>query len=319
MSLGVTIERKAFSSSTISRFPPKKPRLTHFISLPIGHHAALHETWNRISTTLLGTSPPIPGLDESIIIRPGSLHITLGVLSLNSNTMIENSGAEKKRDEGALMGDAIDNTTTLKPADESPISHTVKDALNLLHSLRIPIMTILNGEELMIPLESMDVMRSKPNQSPEQSHVLWAGPDLTSEAGKRLATVCNLIHSTFKGARMLQDDRPLKLHCTLINTVYRKNTGLKKSNGKRWGNNQRVPFSFPAVVSSPAMVDILQEHGEANINKTGPLKINLGTWSVFEVQLCEMGSKTDNGAYRHIGAISLQDHEPQVANDLAVV
>jgi len=321
MSLGVKIERKAFSSSAIASFPskpPKKPRLTHFISLPIGHHAALHEAWNRISTTLLGTSPPIPGLDESIIIKPGSLHLTLGVLSLRSNTRLENFEAGKKSEKGALMEEAIESTATPPPADESPISHTIEDALNLLHSLRTPIMTILNGEELMIPLESMDVMRSKPNQNPEQSHVLWAGPELISETGKRLSTVCDLIHSAFKKARMLQDDRPLKLHCTLINTVYRKNAGLKKSSGKRWGNT-RVPFSFSAVASSPAMLDILQKHGEVNINKKEPFKINLGTWSVSEVQLCEMGSKTDNGAYRHVGAISLRDHEPQIANDPAVV
>jgi activating signal cointegrator complex subunit 1 len=37
----------------------------------------------------------------------------------------------------------------------------------------------------------------------------------------------------------------------------------------------------------------------------GPHRVALGTWSVDEVQLCEMGSKDADGVYKSTGSISL--------------
>ena len=47
-----------------------------------GHHPALRDSWAQTSAAFLESSPEIPGIHESIMVKPGSLHLTLGVLSL---------------------------------------------------------------------------------------------------------------------------------------------------------------------------------------------------------------------------------------------
>ena len=91
-------------------------------------------------------------------------------------------------------------------ASGSPLSrqHTTEDALRLLRTLKDPLRRMLddsvdNGDtKLRVPLERLDVMRSRPNQSLEKAHVMWAGPDLDSRAGKRLNSVCgrrSIVHA----------------------------------------------------------------------------------------------------------------------------
>ncbi|KAF8580553.1 hypothetical protein K439DRAFT_1356664 [Ramaria rubella] len=281
------MQDKPNSNINTSSSPAKKPPLTHFLSLPIGHHPALRDQWVQISSALLDSSPSIPGLHESIIVKPGGLHVTLGVLSLVSRERQQKKTSRR---------------------------HTIDEALRLLQSLEAPIKHLLANEcPLIIPLEFMDVMRSRPNQKLEQSHVMWAGPDLASNAGKRLNSVCELIHATFKNAGMLQDDRPLKLHCTLINTVYRKEkaTGEQKRPPRK--NNKRVPFSFSAILSSSAFAQIARpttvgagaDAAQGSDALHGAHSIDLGSWIVEEVQLCEMGSKGADGAYRSVGSLKL--------------
>ena len=56
-----------------------------------------------------------------------------------------------------------------------------------------------NGDaKQSVPLERLDVMRSRPNQSLENAHGMCAGPDLDSRAGKRLKSVCgrrSIVHA----------------------------------------------------------------------------------------------------------------------------
>jgi hypothetical protein len=58
------------------------PRLTHFLTLPIGHHAELRSAISALTTSWLAHEPPIDGIDPSIVVNPHSLHLTLGVMAL---------------------------------------------------------------------------------------------------------------------------------------------------------------------------------------------------------------------------------------------
>lgn len=117
-----------------------------------------------MSAAFLGSSPEIPGLHESIMIKPGSLHLTLGVLSLASLPSQASSASRQ---------------------------HSVDDALRLLRTLETPIRSMLTDSgSLEVPLDYMDVMRSRQNQRSDESHVMWAGPDVHSDTGKLLKTVC---------------------------------------------------------------------------------------------------------------------------------
>jgi len=87
----------------------------------------------------------------------------------------------------------------------------------------------------------------------------------------------------FRDAGFIADEhRPLKLHCTLLNTTYRRPPpGQRRAAG-------RIPFSFAAFPPTS---------GDGS---------NLGTWTVGELQICEMGSWTPDGAYVRVAGCDLR-------------
>ncbi|GJJ15351.1 hypothetical protein Clacol_009627 [Clathrus columnatus] len=286
----------------------QKPPLTHFISIPIGHDSGLHRRWTQISQALINASPAIPGIDRSVIIKPEGLHVTLGIMNLRDDRENHRRGS----------------------GNTSSQLHSVQDALALLKTLQAPIQELMKRDTnanpvLYFPMDQLDIMRNGRNRNSEHGHVLWAGPNLNGELGKRLKRVCDLVHSTFKDAGYLQDDRPLKLHCTLINTIYRKftpapttsfsleNTIIGKTpsdnSSRRRNHNQRerIPFSFSSFLSSDAYRLMNAPDGvTAPINPDyGPFKIDLGTWLIDEIQICRMGSQDAQGVYQKVGGISL--------------
>ena len=132
---------------------------------------------------LLASSPAIPGLDESIVISPRRLHLTLGVMSL-----------------------------TDAPEASSSATHprTVEAALALLVQLRPQIMDILNGEELRVTLQRADIMRPERGDL-ERAHVMWVGPPLEGEDAARLKHVAGRsrvsVGSAWRGADDVESHR----------------------------------------------------------------------------------------------------------------
>ncbi|KZV67917.1 hypothetical protein PENSPDRAFT_653651 [Peniophora sp. CONT] len=280
-----------------------KPPLTHFISLPIGHHASLRTRISAFTSALVAAEPTITGLDPSIVISPRRLHLTLGVMSLNQPSAPSQSSQEQQ---------------TAQP------ERTLARATELLRTLRPKVLEMLDGKPLNIGLERMDIMPPERGDA-ERAHVLWVGPDLGSEDGKRLKAVCKMIQKTFMDAGLVVDERrELKIHCTVINTTYRKPRG-----------HGRVPFSYKGIRSSKALSSIvatqttqdapdaqveavtqlidtalqLEGSGEQSIQGTGeqnsrsrreklkPLNVSLGSWTVGEIQICKMGSYGSEGEY----------------------
>ncbi|KAI0299562.1 hypothetical protein BC826DRAFT_1102683 [Russula brevipes] len=260
-----------------------KPRPTHFLALPIGHHPELRSAISALTSSWLAHDSPIDGLDPSIVVQPRRLHLTLGVMALtpgpprppDRNSNINNDG---ERD---LAG-----------------------ATALLASLAPRIRAVLAHSPLRVPLGRLAVMQPDPTRA----HVLYVEPDLRSSDGRRLRAVCDLVHGAFRDAGFLADERrPLKvrgspklsdpiithitpapilhvwkLHCTLLNTTYRRPPpGQRRAAG-------RIPFSFAAFPPTS---------GDGS---------NLGTWTVDELQICEMGSWTPDGAYVRVAGCDLR-------------
>ena len=78
----------------------------------------------------------------------------------------------------------------------------------------------------------------------------------------------------------------------------------------RGGRKKRVPFSFSALLSSSTYKNIAvpgsMDANPSMSSNAGPHRVNLGTWAVDQVQLCEMGRKDADGAYKSVGSISLR-------------
>ncbi|KZT22875.1 hypothetical protein NEOLEDRAFT_1118987 [Neolentinus lepideus HHB14362 ss-1] len=243
-----------------------KPPLTHFIALPIGHHARLRESMSTFTQALLAGSPPVTGLDRSIIINPRRLHLTLGVMSLERSS--------------------------------APGPKTIAAALALLAELRPRIFGILAGEKLRVELKAMDIM--KPDKGdPERAHVMWVGPS-NNGSGTKLQEVCLLVQRAFVEAGLLIDQRrELKLHCTIINTVQRK----PRTNGPRTPFSYPSILGSVAFRQLNFPVVDLGQPGEKR--KFDSITVDFGSWNVDEIQICEMGSHGPEDEYVSVGGITL--------------
>ncbi|KZT69482.1 hypothetical protein DAEQUDRAFT_726430 [Daedalea quercina L-15889] len=282
------------------RWGPPRPRPTHFISLPIGHHAELQKTVSSFTDALLTSDPAIEGLDQSIVVPARRLHITLGVMDLATDT--DQSGPTAASDE------AEEGAPEQKPTLASAIAH--------LESLKPEILNLLAGHKLCVELSTIDIMRSG-GASRKRANVVWVGPPHDGELGERLKTVAEFINESFKSAGFLLDDhRPLTLHCTLLNTIYRK---------PRPKNGWRTHFSFNSILASDALRaialepdtlltggdgseegDTAESKGKGRAGaKNEPVHVDLGAWDVDEVQICEMGSHGPEGEYVCVGKIAL--------------
>jgi len=217
------------------------------------------------------------------------MHITLGVMDLTEE---HNKDQLAPADEGTTGGQ--------NSAGRAARPRTVQSAIELLNKLRPRIMDEIAGEQLRIGLRMMDIMRPERGDL-SKAHVMWAGPSHEDEQAKRLKRVAELVNKEFRKAGLVIDERrPLKLHCTVINTSHRK--------------GRRQPFSYADVLASSAFRGIEQQV-EAGQNEVGgaqatrgkkPIAIDLGEWSVDELQICEMGSWGPEGEYVAVGKIPLR-------------
>jgi len=113
----------------------------------------------RFGQSLLNeTDPPISGLDQSVIVPPRRLHLTLGVMSLASTSSAFGPGGSTNPT-ARTLGDAIRLLETLKP---------------LVHDL---VRSLSTGpgrtRKVRVALNSMDTMKTEEGG---EAHVLWVGP-----------------------------------------------------------------------------------------------------------------------------------------------
>ena len=152
----------------------KRPRPTHFLALPIGHHPELRNTISALTSSWLAHEPPIEGLDPSIVVHPRRLHLTLGVLTLAGNpnrpTAYSNSNSNYEQQEG----------------QEEQQCDDLASAEALLAGLAPRLRALLAQNPLRVPLGRLAIMQS----DPARAHVLYAEPDVSSTDGQRLRAVC---------------------------------------------------------------------------------------------------------------------------------
>ncbi|KAI0073014.1 hypothetical protein K474DRAFT_1686391 [Panus rudis PR-1116 ss-1] len=252
-----------------------------------GHHVGLQQRISTFTQALLASDPVIPGLDQTVIIPPRRLHLTLGVMSLDRPSSSEQSQSSQR-------------------------PKTLESAKALLDELKPRVMEILAGEKLRVGLKRVDIMRPDRGDL-ERAHVMWVGPSHEDEDAKRLKKVSNFLSEEFKKAGLIIDDkRPLKLHTTIVNTIYRKPRG-----------KGRTPFSYAAIIASEAFRAVERPPeaaaavivSEMNVSTSStrektrgraPLHVDFGDWDVDEIQICEMGSHGPEGEYVCVGKISLR-------------
>jgi activating signal cointegrator complex subunit 1 len=188
---------------------PKKPPLTHFLCLSLVTEASRQHLQARLATFKeeLAKDGPVP----TKAVRPvGTLHMTLGVMSLNPQEL-----------EGAVqhlanlnLHNLLRDITHRRIAEKAAEDGTIAENLN---AAAMP-----DTDALTVNLESL-----VPMQAPHKTSILYAEP---RDGTQRLVPFAEELREQFtKKGFMVEDDRPLRLHATILNTVYAK---PKKGKGR---------------------------------------------------------------------------------------
>lgn len=197
---------------------PPKPSPTHFLCIPLAG-AQLARNLAAFRTDV--TSPLSFGVPQEAVRPLGTLHLTLGVMSL--------------KEEGIVRAVEV-----LKSLQFREILSKVRASVA---AASLP-QTVASGNEgtstdrLAITLQGLH-----PMQAAAKTSVLYA-PPLDPEG--ILYRCCEQIRAAFLEAElMIDDNRPLLLHATIINTIYVKG-GRHAARGKR---RERLTLDARDIVS----------------------------------------------------------------------
>lgn len=256
---------------------PKKPALTHFICLPLVNEDSKPQlekalqtfrqditgiTRGDSTTSVLTRDEPsqyaLPRIHPKAIRPTGTLHLTLGVMSLNEDQLTQAIDHLAKLDLAAILS-------------ETGAGSTESQAI----------------QDIKIDMRGLETMHAVDSTS-----ILYAAPtDLTN----RLYPFCVAVQNAFRTEGFLDDDRKLKLHATLINTIY------AKSRKKPEKKPAIITLTGEVISSSSVSNDRSHDHGPiADV----PLEFDAGSildkyqdhiWAnsilLDRISICEMGAK----------------------------
>jgi len=306
----------------------KKPPLTHFLCLPLVTpvskpqlESSIRQFRDAVATKDQSTTRQADMDDdedqqsETIIrsvhpkaIRPiGALHCTLGVMSLSKEELEKAVETLKGLDVRFMLEQAGGNGTRQSKVSEANKSATyIAEAPtnNDLPFLQRPI-SPPSVERGMTPLQ-VDLRGLISMHPPHKTSILYSAPaDLTD----RLYPFCLSVQTIFKDQGFLvPDDRKLKLHATIVNTIYAKGRKRRpprkeaaRATPERAGTANRSEGDQAESAAQAQQDDRSQGHGP---NANAPLKIDATSilekfkdfvWAkdvpINRIAICEMGAK----------------------------
>jgi activating signal cointegrator complex subunit 1 len=237
------------------RKPPaaKKPPLTHFLCLQLITATSKPQLEASIASFRddVASEEPQERISENGVtriplraIRPvGVLHCTLGVMSLDQDRLGKAINLLQGLDITQLLSDAA--STPLKTADDpqevTPKQLSTRDErpLTLQRPVSPPTVRDKRAKRATSKPLKIDLRGLVSMHAPEKTSIIYIVPYDPSE---RLYPLCLALQDIFKREGILvPDDRELKLHATLVNTIYAKG---RKSRGH--GPNANAPLKIDA-------------------------------------------------------------------------
>ncbi|KAI0601883.1 kinase A anchor protein [Biscogniauxia sp. FL1348] len=195
---------------------PPRPPPTHFLCIPLVNGASR----NQLSASLASfnadvTSPDSFGIPEQAVRPVGTLHLTLGVMSFPKNEGLEQAVSLLK----TLVPRQILAATNVPPAD-------------ITSGLERQGTGTKEPSGPLSPLLSVTLKGLRSMQPASKASVLYSSP-IDSEG--TLMKFCERLRSTFQEAGFIaEENRPLLLHATIVNTIYVKGRNSGKGKGKRY-------------------------------------------------------------------------------------
>ncbi|KAI4940726.1 hypothetical protein J4E86_010698 [Alternaria arbusti] len=183
----------------------KKPQLTHFLCLPLVTDSSRPQLQQRLENFKeeLSKDGPVPTKAVRLV---GTLHLTLGVMSLSPQQLSSAQEYLLDLDLHTLLRDI----THLRVAEAAAESGEIAENLN---AAAMP-----DTDALTVNLESL-----VPMQAPHKTSILYAEP---RDVSQRLYPFAEALRERFTEMGLLvEDTRPLRLHATVLNTIYAKPKG----------------------------------------------------------------------------------------------
>lgn len=300
-------QTKAFQSMAKQKRPSrppaqKKPPLTHFLCLPLVSPTSRPQleasvakfkaiVTSGVSSSGVGNAGVdqvehvVPSVHPKAIRPVGALHCTLGVMSLKAD--------ELKAAVDLLTGLDLRNILTADQpsslaAEPAEKQEDTKPA-SLERSITPPQLR-RSTEPLKIELRGLESMHD-----PRKTSILYIAP---SDPSDRLYRGCLALQKIFKDKGLLvEDNRALRMHATIVNTIYAKGRKLPR----RAQQNTSSSSITGGADSAETVDDRSSGHG-ANAN--APLQIDATqileqykeyVWAenvvLDRVAICEMGAK----------------------------
>ncbi|KAL7268093.1 hypothetical protein RUND412_009294 [Rhizina undulata] len=225
--------------------PPKKATpLTHFLSLPLHHAAGLDASLSSFAEGLRGRGlfTEQGGVVPEMALRgERTVHLTLGVMSCVTEEALA-AAVETLREcdlRGMLSSIPATADPTPTPTPTPPPTSTTDCDPDDGGGVSIsPPST--EPQPLTITLRSLRSM-----SAPSKTAILYATPD---DATNRLYPFCTALRTHFVSREILLDEnRPLKLHATIVNTVYAKKPQKKRDRGGG-GRDRRIYFNATEIL-----------------------------------------------------------------------
>jgi activating signal cointegrator complex subunit 1 len=184
---------------------PKIPQLTHFLCLPLVDEASRPQLETGLAQ--LKQELEKSGLVPLKAVRPvGTLHLTLGVMSLDANALEK----AKQHLQGLNLQNTLRDISARIVAEKAAEQGAVAENLN---AAALPDM-----EALSVELKGL-----LPMQKPSQTSILYVEP---RDGEDRLYAFGSELRDQFtKRGFLVEDKRALRLHATVINTIYAKPKG----------------------------------------------------------------------------------------------
>ncbi|KAK3626103.1 hypothetical protein LTR56_020008 [Elasticomyces elasticus] len=281
----------------------KKPPLTHFLCLPLvtaESRPQLELSIKRFTDEVAGGQVDADGGDVTSRVHPkairpvGALHCTLGVMSLDKAGLEEAVQALQSLDMKSMLQQACSQVPSSATKDsEAAIESGTSGAAP--SSLTRPVSPPLIEREV-IPL-SIDLKGLVSMHDPQNTSILYSAPE---DRSNRLYPFCQAVQKHFADAELLvPDDRPLKLHATIVNTIYAK--GKKKPPMRQRDREEAAEQHEAGQGGGEGQEDRSQGHGP---RANAPLKLDAtalleryrnfvwaGNVVLDRVAICEMGAK----------------------------
>ncbi|KAI4187030.1 MAG: hypothetical protein LQ346_005571 [Caloplaca aetnensis] len=215
---------------------PKKPPLTHFLCLPLNSQSAAPQ-WQaslkhfranaeslpppRAGASTAPSASSIPPTVRAVpdkAIRPlGTLHLTIGVMSLTKPEQVD-AAIELLRslEMGNLLAKANEQQESGRSAEVTAASTSSKDSASMPKHIDDGLSQSIRSSSP--PPLTLSFTGLKSMQSPKSASLLYTPP--TDTTG-RLYPFCQALKDRFTQENlMLEEARPLKLHATILNTIY---------------------------------------------------------------------------------------------------